>query len=286
MPRLPWELDVFTSINAGYDVLSLCIGIFLIVTRTRQSLLATKKPSPPTNSQPLLHTPSLWTRKRLSLVLFATTVTVIWHLIRLLLVGILSYSAARHAHSEESQPAYMDDMDAEQIAGDGRVSTLMEPPAVWGVMLLPFLMLFSRGAIILLFAFPKKQALSSTAATTTEVVPESPKDIVPSSPRHGKHAKPTSPTVPQQTTFVPTPPPSPTWEFIRSLPGLLYGPNQNLYMLAFYMCIATAIIIVPFTYHIVWYLDTPRLEPVASLYLAGVLKDATRVKNLTSKEKV
>lgn len=268
-----WAIDVPTAIHSGFDLLCLSIGTYILLTRSRQHQQSTVTPSP----TPLTITPSLWARKRLPLLLGSTLSTCLVHLIRILLIVSLTLDANRlNAEHAKTAPGPSDTPLPEII------NPLTRPPALYGVLALPALMLLSRGLLILAFALPATRKLtvvpapSSPVITTT--VPASPR------PRKGSVARATSPTT--NDTVSHNPPPSPIWQFISSLPGRLTGPTQNLYLLAFYACIGSACILVPFSYDTYWYLDVPRLEFVLSLYLAAVLQDAKNVPGLTTKEKV
>lgn len=283
MPRRPWEFDVFTALNATFDAASIFLCLYLVVQRIRPHLHAKRQPA--THAQNAVpQVQSLWSRKRPHLAVFTATVTALWHLVRVLLVLFLSFNAMRIEHAEQtSDPASLDDIDATQNLEDQRLSALVRPPAIWGVKVLPVLMVLSRAGIIALFAFPRKLSPPSVPESTEPVTPGSP-----SSPRMAKMSVASKRGEPPSSTpALPSDiPSSPVWEFVRTIPGRVYGPSQNLYLVAFYLWLAYAAVAVPFTYHPLWYFDTPRLEPITSLYLASFLKDASRVKGLSVKDKV
>ncbi|CAG8595396.1 11042_t:CDS:2, partial [Acaulospora colombiana] len=138
----------------------------------------------------------------------------------------------------------------------------------------------------------------NTNSHSSAPVPHSPASPSPRTPKQESNAtskqeqealrSPISPTSANQKTSLPVTSASPLslWHFLSDLPSRVHGPRQNLYLLAFYFCIATLITFLPFTYHFVWYIDTPRIEFVATLYLAAVLQDSKNVPGLSNKEKV
>ncbi|KIM34173.1 hypothetical protein M408DRAFT_91655, partial [Serendipita vermifera MAFF 305830] len=279
--RSSWLLDLPTTLNSGFDTICLSLGIYILVTRLRTSDISSK-PSQTTTSA--LTTPSLWTRKRLSILCASALATTLVQLTRILLIASLSYDAYRTAAAAVAPGT--DDKPTQD-------NPLMRPPALYGVLALPVFTFFSRGLLILLFALPtttKKHPLAPPPTPSSPVV--STQHAIPPSPRPRKGS--VAPNSPKESSFPladgPLPPhlahpPSPIWQFVSSLPSRLYGPTQNLYLIAFYSCILFACIFVPFSYHTYWYFDIPRIELVLSLYLAAILRDAKNVPGLTVKEK-
>jgi hypothetical protein len=257
--------------------------------------------APPQTNIP---TYSIWSRKRWDLVAAATVATFLWHSLRLIIVVLLSMHSVRHAklkHEAEMKAANSTDGEVPSPIEIEESNPFTEQPALFIVTTLPAIAVISRIFIIAAFAWVQKSffplSVNTNSQSSTPMLhspsspsPRTPKQEVILKSKHEQdaHRNPTSPTSAHNKSAppVPTTPPSSIWTFVSDLPARVHGPRQNLYLLAFYICIGMLVTLVPFTYHVIWYFDTPRIELVTTLYLAAVLQDSKNVPGLTNKEKV
>lgn len=327
-----WQVDLFTSLNAIFDIVCITFGIYLFTIRFKayrasiHSQSQSQSQSNPTTPTLQIQTYSLWARKPRRILLASILVTTLWHFVRILLIVVMLIDTFRRGRREraESEAAAASAASAATAAtaasagatdasthgtggkNDGIPSPEQQPvpvnpllvfPALYCVLALPILIALSRVLLVALFAFSKKASFPASASapantTATSSVPSSPvSPKSPSSPKVKQRGQSpfTQVTGAINSTSIPpavTAAPSPAWTFIESLPSRVHGPNQNLYLLAFYICTLYAVTFMPFSYNLVWYLDTPRVEFVSTLYLAGILQDAKNVPGLSTRERV
>ncbi|KAG8844055.1 hypothetical protein FRC20_003633 [Serendipita sp. 405] len=241
--------------------------------------------SPPGNgtqtASPIPTSFSIWANKRFWIVTTSTIAALLWHLNRLLLIVALSWDTIHHGDSGGGGEAKKqgEEWDEEEGEAQGKVSNpFLRPPAMYIVFFLPVVLVLSRALLLASFGFPKRAKSSSSSSSSSS----SPNDRD-EKQQQQRHASTTTTT---NTNTTNTSTPSLFSVVLDTVTSRMYGSNQNGYMLAFYVCMLGLVTFVPFTYSPVWYFDTPRVEFVTSLYLAGVLKDAERVKKgLSAKEK-
>ncbi|KAG8847099.1 hypothetical protein FRB91_000194 [Serendipita sp. 411] len=234
-------------------------------------------PSPGNGTQtasPIPTSFSIWANKRFWIVTTSTIAALLWHLNRLFLIVALSWDTIHHGDGSSGEAKKQDEGWDEEGEAQGKVSNpFLRPPAMYIVFFLPVVLVLSRALLLASFGFPKRGAKSSSS---------SPNDRDEKQQQQQRHATTTTTT----TTNTNTTTTSLFSVVLDTITSRVYGSNQNGYMLAFYVCMLGLVTFVPFTYSPVWYFDTPRVEFVTSLYLAGVLKDAERVKKgLSAKEK-
>ncbi|PVG04580.1 hypothetical protein CPB86DRAFT_692648 [Serendipita vermifera] len=269
-----WQFDPLIVANATFDVVCFSTCLYLLAPiRQRSSSMQGSTASPQTN----ISTPSIWSRKRWDLVTAATVATLLWHFLRFVLVVVLSFHSVRHAKLQHEAEMKAANSTEGTVSGPIEIDAgnpFTQQPAFFIVTVLPALAVISRAFIVSAFAWVQKSFAPLSSTVTGKHEQEAPKS-------------PASPTYANQKTSLPVSSSSQLslGHFLTDLPARIHGPRQNLYLLAFYFCIAALITFVPFTYHFVWYIDTPRIEFVATLYLAAVLQDSKNVPGLSNKEK-
>lgn len=262
-PHSHWEIDITTASSVLFDVVCFAVCLYTLATQILQLSTAQSSAKSPTSSGVASGVAtreySVWKNKRRLPMLTATLATLLWHAGRLSLVVILSLEAIRTRQppagaTEEDEYAYEERSN----------NPFLRPPAVYIVLALPAFTLVSRTSIIALFAFQKSHKWHQETTAHKKGSTQRRR-----STSHGTEAAETAVAGKTSRIF------DRVMQYIVDLRLRLYGPTQNLYLVAFYLCTGLAIMFVPFTYNLIWYLDTPRLEFMSTLYLAGIVSDAS-----------
>ncbi|KAG8818557.1 hypothetical protein FRC17_010790, partial [Serendipita sp. 399] len=319
-----WQMEFFTLLNLGFDVgcLGLCIHLltssYLAHRRRRRPQSNRRHPLPSlistsgatasrtrgnsvngvthasaangtTSGGAVGNAPpptfSVWAHKRQWIVLTSVLATGLWHLNRLLLIVVLSLDTIRRgdntSNSNGNSNSSGDGFEWEEEERKRSENPLRRAPAVYIVVFLPAVLVLSRLLLVASFAFPTGMNPSPSSSSAVSSSSNNDEKLIksPTTTTTKTLPSPSSPPLSRRSS-------SSSLLALDTLTSRMYGSRRNVYMLAFYACVGGMLALVPFTYNPVWYFDTPRIELMTSLYLAGVLQDAERVKRgLSAKEK-